>query len=269
MSRIAITAFSGWNDAGEAASGAIEHLLSVWPSRLAGAVDAEEFIDFQVNRPELRITEEGLRTLDWPDTELRIVQPPRGPEIVTVLGPEPSLRWKRFCDEVLEQMQLLDVSSVISLGALLADSPHSRPLPVSCRVEPGAAEKVDDEDLYEGPVGVPTVLARRTTSAGLRTTSIWVQVPHYVAQTPSPKAVLGLIRELQDRITAPIPLDELEEDAAAWERGVDELARTDEEVADYVRRLERAQDAAGLPEASGDAIAREFEQFLRRRRESD
>lgn len=265
MSRIAIAAFSGWNDAGEAASGVIEHLLEVWPSRPAGAVDAEEFIDFQVNRPEIRTTEDDLRVVDWPDTELRILQPPRGPEIVTVLGPEPSLRWKRFCDEVLEQLQVLDVSAVISLGALLADAPHSRPLPVSAHVEPGSAERVRDASLYEGPVGVPTILARRTTSAGLRTTSIWVQVPHYVAQNPSPKATLALLREVQDSLSAPIPLQELVEDAEAWERGVDDLARTDEDVADYVRRLEQAQDAAELPEASGDAIAREFEKFLRRR----
>ncbi|MFC7374512.1 PAC2 family protein [Brachybacterium sp. GCM10030267] len=269
MSRIAITAFSGWNDAGEAATGVIEHLLEVWPSRPAGAVDAEEYIDFQVNRPEIRTTEAGLRVIDWPDTELRILQPPRGPEIVTVLGPEPSLHWKRFCDEVLEQMQILDVSSVISLGALLADSPHSRPLPVSSAVEPGSAEPVEDSELYSGPVGVPTILARRAASAGLRTTSIWVQVPHYVSQNPSPKAVLGLLREVQERVSAPIPIEELIEDAEAWERGVDELARTDEDVAEYVRRLEQAQDAAGLPEASGDAIAKEFEQFLRRRRESE
>ena len=204
MSRIALTAFSGWNDAGEAATGVLEHLLEIWPSRPAGAVDAEAFIDFQVNRPEIRTTEEGLRVLDWPDTELRILQPPQGPEIVTVMGPEPSLHWKRFCDEVLEQLQVLDVSSVISLGALLADAPHSRPLPVSAGIEPGAAEKVDPVGQYEGPVGVPTILARRTTSAGLRTTSIWVQVPHYVAQNPSPKATLALLRAVQDSISAPI-----------------------------------------------------------------
>ena len=101
MSRIAITAFSGWNDAGDAATGVIEHLHEVWPSRPVGAVDAEEYIDFQVNRPEIRTTDEGLRVLDWPDTRLHLVTPPRGPEIITVLGPEPSLHWKRFCDEVL------------------------------------------------------------------------------------------------------------------------------------------------------------------------
>ncbi|HIY24574.1 MAG TPA: PAC2 family protein [Candidatus Brachybacterium merdigallinarum] len=269
MSRIAITAFSGWNDAGEAATGAIEHLLDAWPSRPAGKVDAEDFVDLQMYRPEIRTTEAGLREIDWPDTELRILTPPRGPEIVTVLGPEPSLHWKRFCDEVLEQLQLLDVSAVLSLGALLADAPHSRPLPVGNQVEPGASESVGERPQYEGPVGVPTILARRTTSAGLRTSSIWVQVPHYVSQNPSPKAVLALLRELQDHISAPIPIQELAEDAAAWERGVDDLARTDEDVADYVRRLERAQDAADLPEASGDAIAREFEKFLERRREAD
>lgn len=268
MSRIAITAFSGWNDAGEAATGAIEHLLEVWPSRPAGAVDAEEFIDFQVNRPEIRTTEDGLRVIDWPDTELRIVQPPRGPEIVTVLGPEPSLHWKRFCDEILEQLHVLDVSSVISLGALLADAPHSRPLPVSAEVEPVPSQRPANGSLYEGPVGVPTILARRTTSAGLRTTSVWVQVPHYVSQNSSPKATLALLREVQEQISAPIPLEELVEDSEAWERGVDDLARTDEDVAEYVQRLEQAQDAAELPEASGDAIAKEFEKFLRRR-ESD
>jgi hypothetical protein len=269
MSRIAITAFSGWNDAGEAATGVIEHLHEIWPTRPVGAVDAEEFIDFQVYRPEIRTTEEGLRVIDWPDTRLHLVTPPRGPEIVTVMGPEPSLHWKRFCDEVLEQLQVLDVTAVVSLGALLADSPHSRPLPVSAQVEPVPAQAVDDSEQYSGPIGVPTVLARRTASAGLRTTSIWVQVPHYVSQNSSPKAVLALMREVQDLVSAPIPLQELVEDAEAWERGVDELARTDEDVAEYVARLERAQDAAGLPEASGDAIAREFEQFLRRRRESE
>src|SRR5699024_1374642 len=109
---------------------------------------AEGFIDFQVNRPEVRTTEDGLREIDWPDTELRILTPPRGPEIVTVLGPEPSLHWKRFCDEVLEQLQILDVSAVLSLGALLADAPHSRPLPVSALVEPGPAERPQQEGLY-------------------------------------------------------------------------------------------------------------------------
>lgn len=269
MSRIAITAFSGWNDAGDAASGVIEHLLEVWPSHQVGAVDAEDYIDFQVNRPTIRYAEDGQRVIDWPDTQLRLVQPPQGPEIVTVLGPEPSVHWKRFCDEILEQLQQLGVSTVISLGALLADTPHSRPLPVSADEEGSRPQDAADEHRYTGPVGIPTVLAHRTTSAELRTLSVWVQVPHYVSQNSSPKAVLALLREVQDHVEAPIPIEDLTEDAEAWERGVDYLARTDDDVADYVRQLEQAQDAAGLPEASGDAIAKEFEKFLRRRRESD
>src|SRR5699024_1236254 len=136
MSRIAITAFSGWNDAGEAATGVVEHLHEGWPTRPAGALDAAEFIDFQGNRPDIHTTKDGRPRIEGPDTLLQLVTPPRGPEIVTVTGPEPSLHWKRFCDEVLEQLQLLDVSSVISLGALLADSPHSRPLAVSAPVGP-------------------------------------------------------------------------------------------------------------------------------------
>lgn len=269
MSRIAITAFSGWNDAGEAATGVVEHLHEVWPTRPVGAIDAEGYIDFQVNRPEIRTTEEGARVIEWPDITLHLVTPPHGPEIVTVLGPEPSVHWKRFCDEVLEQLQELDVTAVLSLGALLADSPHSRPLPVSAQVESVPARQDPGDEQYTGPIGVPTVLARRTASAGLRTLSIWVQVPHYVSQNSSPKAVLGLLRAVQDEVEAPVPLEELVEDAEAWERGVDELARTDEDVAEYVRRLEQAQDAAGLPEASGDAIAKEFERFLRRRRDTE
>ncbi|MFC0674275.1 PAC2 family protein [Brachybacterium hainanense] len=264
MTRIAVTAFSGWNDAGEAASGTIEHLLSVWPSRRLSVIDAEEFTDFPVNRPSIRTDEEGRRRLEWPDTLIDLVTPPRGPELVLVHGPEPSLRWKRFCAEVLARIEAAGASSLLSLGALLADAPHTRPLPVSAQVEPGTHESAP-EDAYEGPVGIPGVLGRLAVARGLRTTSLWVQVPHYVAQNAAPKAVLALIAELQSLISAPIPLADLEEDAEAWVRGVDELCRTDAEVADYVQRLERAQDATGLPGASGDAIAREFEQFLRRR----
>src|SRR5699024_6346600 len=127
MSRIAITAFSGWNDAGEAATGVVEHLHEVWPTRPAGAVDAEEFIDFQDNRPEIHTTEDGRRTIEWPDTLLQLVTPPRGPEIVTVTGPEPSLPWKRFCDQLPAQAQLPAVSPVRSLCALRAGSPPPRP----------------------------------------------------------------------------------------------------------------------------------------------
>lgn len=268
MTRIAISAFHGWNDAGEAASGAVEHLLEVWPSRIVARVSAEEYIDFQVNRPETRLDADGRKVIDWPDTRIHLVTPPRGPELILVEGAEPSLRWGSFCREIMEHLIRLDATRLVVLGALLADAPHTRPLPVSDSLEPGAEERIDRE-IYEGPVGIPTILARSAVTSGLRTSSIWVQVPHYVSQASSPKAVLALMRALQDHVSAPIPLHELEEEAAAWVRGVDELSRTDPEIAEYVTRLEKSQDAADLPEASGDAIAREFEQFLRRREDGD
>ncbi len=266
--RLAVAAFSGWNDAGEAATGAIEHLLEVWPHRHLATVASEEYVDFQVNRPLLTTREDGIRVIEWPDTELDLVTPPHGPEIVVVRGPEPSTRWRTFCAEVIELLIRHDVSTVVTLGALLADAPHTRPLPVSSSDEPELDEPVG-EDAYEGPIGVPSVLGRMAVTAQLRAVTVWAQVPHYVSQNPSPKAVLALVRELQREIASPVPLGDLEEEAAAWQRGVDELARTDPDVAEYVQRLERAQDAAELPDATGDAIAREFEQFLRRRRDEE
>lgn len=265
MSRIAISAFSGWNDAGEAASGVVEHLLEVWPSHQIGWIDGEEFMDFQVNRPEIRTGEDRTRQLVWPGTRLDLLEVPDGPPIVLVHGPEPSLHWRAFADRVVGELFGTDTDLLLSLGALLTDSPHTRPLPVGVHSEPTVDEQVE-EDLYDGPIGMPTVLARSAAISGLRTESLWVQVPHYVAQNASPKAVLALVREIQEHLDVPIPLADLEEEAAAWEHGVDELARTDPDIADYVDRLEKAQDASELPEASGDAIAREFEQFLRRRR---
>lgn len=265
---VAITAFSGWNDAGEAASGAVAHLLAAWPARRLATVSAEEYVDFQVNRPVLRTQEDGRRALEWPDTHVDLVTPPQGAPLLLVHGPEPSLRWRSFAAELVELLVRHGATTVISLGSLLADAPHSRPLPVSAYSEPDPGEVVDTE-AYEGPVGVPTVLTRVAMTAGMSAVSVWVQVPHYVSQNASPKAVLALVRAVQERIEPVIPLGDLEEEAEAWQRGVDELARTDPDVAEYVQRLERAQDAAELPDATGDAIAREFEQFLRRRREGD
>lgn len=268
MSRIAISAFSGWNDAGEAASGVVEHLLEVWPSHQIGWIDGEEFMDFQVNRPLISTGEDLSRTITWPGTRLDLLEVPEGPPVVLLHGPEPSLRWRAFADRVVAELLGADVDLLISLGALLTDSPHTRPLPVGVSREPETDEPAE-EGLYEGPIGMPTVLARAAATRGLPTESMWVQVPHYVAQNASPKAVLGLLREVQEHVACPIPLGDLEEEAAAWEHGVDELARTDPDIADYVARLEKAKDASELPEASGDAIAREFEQFLRRRRRDE
>ena len=277
-SPVAIAGFEGWNDAGEAASGVVNHLGIAWQATPIGAIDPEDFYDFQVNRPVVEI--EGGRTqrLIWPTTRISLARsadepgmsaaPPTGlsRDVVLVHGIEPNMRWRAFSEELVQALQSLGVELIILLGALLADAPHTRPVPVSVgssSAKLGAEIGVGLVD-YKGPTGIVGVLQHACTGAGIPTVSLWAQVPHYVAQPPSPKATLALLRGVEDILDAPLPLADLPEEARAWERGVDELAQQDSEVADYVRTLEEAKDAMELPEASGDAIAREFERYFRR-----
>jgi predicted ATP-grasp superfamily ATP-dependent carboligase len=177
------------------------------------------------------------------------------------------MRWRSYCAEVLEHAERLGVGTVVCIGALLADVPHSRPIPVQVTSEDPRVQAllaVEGSD-YEGPVGIVGVLAVAARRAGLHSISVGAAVPHDVAQPPSPKATLALLTSLEEVLGEPVPLGELTEDARAWQHGVDELAREDPEVAEYVRQLEEAKDTAELPEASGEAIAREFERYLRRR----
>ncbi len=280
-SPVAIAGFEGWNDAGEAASGVVNHLGIAWQATPIGAIDPEEFYDFQVNRPVIEIEDGHTKRLIWPTTRLSLARahaadgmlgsvPPTGlsRDVILVHGIEPNMRWRAFSEELVRSLESLGVELVILLGALLADAPHTRPVPVSVGSSnaklatevAGGVSRVD----YKGPTGILGVLQHACTGAGLLTVSLWAQVPHYVAQPPSPKATLALLRGVEDILDAPLPLADLPEEARAWERGVDELAQQDSEVADYVRTLEEAKDAMDLPEASGDAIAREFERYFRR-----
>jgi len=186
-----------------------------------------------------------------------------------VRGIEPSMRWRAFTSELLGWAHELGVEMVVTLGALLADTPHTRPVPVTgTSSDPQVAERMGlEQSRYEGPTGIVGVLQDACTSTGLPAVSIWAAVPHYVAQPPCPKATLALLRKVEDLLDVPVPLGELPEDARAWQRGVDELAAEDSEISDYVRGLEEARDTAELPEASGEAIAKEFERYLRRRGE--
>ncbi len=320
-SPVAIAAFEGWNDAGEAASGVISHLGIAWQAQPIAAVEPEDFYDFQVTRPVVEITEGRIERLVWPTTRLSVAravawpgpagaagptgqkspQSPESPEspardadpdggspgvsggpgdgdavptgtgldrdIILVHGIEPNMRWRSFTDELVQGLTELGVESVILLGALLADAPHTRPVPVSV----GAADPKLSATVtapfsdYKGPTGILGVVQYALAGAGIPAVSLWASVPHYVAQPPNPKATLALLRGVEDILDAPLPLADLAEEARAWERGVDELAQQDSEVADYVRTLEEAKDATDLPQASGDAIAREFERYLRRR----
>jgi predicted ATP-grasp superfamily ATP-dependent carboligase len=156
---------------------------------------------------------------------------------------------------------------VVTLGALLADAPHTRPIPVSgTATEPDIVDRLKlDSPSYEGPTGIVGVLQEACVQSDIPAVSYWAAVPHYVAAPPCPKATLAIINKLEDLLQCSIPLGDLPEDARAWERGVNDLAEEDEDVSDYVRSLEEARDTADLPEASGDAIAREFERYLKRR----
>jgi proteasome assembly chaperone (PAC2) family protein len=265
---VLVAAFEGWNDAGEAATGAVNHLSTAWDTRALGQIDPEDFYDFQVTRPVMEVTDGQTDGLVWPTTRLSVARPPAlGRDLVLVHGIEPNMRWKGFSSELVAAFTELKVELVILLGALLADSPHTRPVPVTAAAsdtELAARLHVEAVD-YKGPTGIVGVLQQACVGADIPAVSLWAAVPHYVAQPPSPKATLALLHGVEDILDMSLPLADLPDEARAWERGVDELAEQDSEVADYVRTLEEAKDAADLPEASGDAIAREFERYLRRR----
>ena len=265
---VIIAAFEGWNDAGDSATEAVSYLENVWDAAPVGELDPEEFYDFQVNRPHVHVTEDGHREITWPSTRVSVARlPGAGRDIVLVRGVEPSMRWRSYCNELLVLAADLGVEMVVTLGALLADTPHTRPIPVTGTVsDPELARTLDLEvSRYEGPTGIVGVFQEACGRVGLPAVSIWAAVPHYVAQPPCPKASLALLRKVEDLLDVKVPLGDLPEDARAWERGVDELASEDEEIAEYVASLEQARDTADLPEASGEAIAQEFERYLRRR----
>ena len=265
---LVIAAFEGWNDAGDAASAVVDHLMEVWDARVVAAIDPEDFYDFQVNRPTVSSDEAGQRRITWPTTRLAVARPPQlQRDVILLRGIEPNMRWRQFCAELLASCDDLGASLVVTFGALLADTPHTRPIPVSgSSTEPELVERLKLEpSTYEGPTGIVGVFQDACGRLGIPAVSYWAAVPHYVAQPPCPKATLALLGQLEDVLETGIPLGDLPEDARAWERGVDELAREDEDVADYVRSLEESRDTAELPEASGEAIAREFERYLKRR----
>lgn len=264
---IVIAAFEGWNDAGEAASAVIDHLATLWDAQPFAALDPEDYYDFQVNRPRVGV-EAGVRRVTWRTTQLlAATRTTLGRDVILVQGIEPSFRWRAFVVELLDLAGGLDVRTIVTLGALMADVAHTRPIPVTATTDDEQLR--NDLDLerssYEGPTGIVGVLADAARVNGFQSVSCWAAVPHYAGHTPSPKATLALVARLEELLDAPIDHADLSDDARAWERGVDELARSDSEVAEYVGALEQAQDTADLPEASGDAIAREFERFLRRR----
>jgi hypothetical protein len=215
----------------------------------------------------VRVDEDGARTLIWPRTQVKAGRLSNGRDLVLVEGYEPNMRWQQFCSLVTSALDSAGVHRAYLLGALLADTPHTRPIPVSQTAgDPDTAERLGLEtSTYEGPTGIVGVLGDALSRTGTDVITLWAAVPHYVSSPPSPKATLALLSKLESALDVPLDHGDLPELARAWERGVDELAEADPEVAEYVRNLEQQRDETELPEASGEAIAAEFERYLRRR----
>ncbi len=265
---VMLAAFEGWNDAGEAASDALAHLHRLWGAKRVAVIEPDDFYDFQFTRPEVRLTSRGGRKIKWPLTKIAKASiPDSNIDVVLVHGIEPSYRWRAYTAELLAKAAELHVNYLVLVGALLADVPHTRPIPVTatCDDEELAESLGLEQSQYEGPVGIVGVLNEVAMLAGMPTISLWAAVPHYVAQAPSPKAQLALLNRIEDFLHTPLSTHDLGEDAQAWERGVNELAAADQEIGAYVQQLEEAKDTAELPEATGESIAKEFERYLRRR----
>ena len=235
---ILLAAFEGWNDAGDAASSAVEHLALEWDARPLADIDSDEYYDFQVNRPTVNQIDGVTRRIDWPTTSISYCSP-RGADrdIVLVRGIEPNMRWRAFCAEIVDLAQELGVETTVMLGALLADTPHTRPVPVT-----GAAYSSESaarynlaESRYEGPTGITGVLQDLFVQAGLPAVSFWAAVPHYVSTPPNPKATVALLTRVEEVLDIEVPLGTLPEQAEEWERAVTEMTEDDEEIADRWR----------------------------------
>ncbi len=263
-----IAAFEGWNDAGDAASGVVDHLLDEWDAEVLTELDPEDYYDFQMNRPQIGTDEEGQRFIMWPSTVIyyaRLKNSDR--DAILVRGLEPNTRWLQYCSTIIGIAELVGVTDLVTLGSLLADTPHTRPVPITGTTsDPHLGGHLDlQPSRYNGPVGINSVLAEKAAANNISTLSLWAAVPHYLAEPPCPKATLALLGRLEDAMGMPLPQGVLAEMTEAWQRGADDLSDKDEEIAEYVQALENERDTSELPEASGDAIAREFERYLRRR----
>jgi proteasome assembly chaperone (PAC2) family protein len=263
---VVIAAFEGWNDAGDAASTAARYLVDRWDAELVAEVDPEEFYDFQSTRPQVRLDDDGRREIVWPATEIYAATIPGGHgDALIIVGHEPQLRWKTYCAALVDVARQGPARLVVTLGALLAEVPHTRPTPVV-----GTAYEVDSVagiDLqpssYEGPTGIVGVLHDACRTAGFRTASLWATVPSYVPGAPSPKAALALIERTAAMLETWVPTTDLEIASASYERQVSELVDADEETAAYVTSLEERQDDAPGVLPTAESIAEEVERFLR------
>jgi len=261
--RTLVVAFEGWNDAGESASNAARFLIDAIGGVEISEVDSQNYYDFQFARPQVSLDENGKRVFRWPNTS---VYRPALSELFNLrvlLGVEPSRNWIEFATEIADIVEGEEVDSVVFLGAMLADAPHTRPIQItSTSTNQLVCDSVPAEkSLYEGPVGILSILSAEFERRDLPTMSLWAAVPHYVHNGAAPKATLALINSLQELLDIQFDQGELPTEAFKWERALDELAEADEDLAEYVTQLEKTRDEND--EATGDTIAAEVEQFLR------
>jgi predicted ATP-grasp superfamily ATP-dependent carboligase len=268
-----VCAFTGWNDAGDAASAALQFLGASLRAARFARIDPEDFFDFQATRPKIKLVEGRTRSIEWPEVEIYAARVPRAPrDLVLLQGAEPSMRWRTFSRLIVDLAEALGTQLVVTLGALLADVPHSRPVPITgLSSDEALVQRLGLQPSgYEGPTGIVGVLHSACQEAGMPSASLWASVPHYVAAAPNPKAALALVRKLESLVGVSVDAGELERAAVDYERQVSLAVQSDPDVQAFVERLERAAeeeesdiDPQELP--SGDVIAREFQRFLRQR----
>jgi predicted ATP-grasp superfamily ATP-dependent carboligase len=267
-----VCAFQGWNDAGDAASSAVSFLASALDARRFARIDSEEFYDYQANRPCVSFNDARDREIVWPTVEVFEAPAPRAPrDLVLVQGVEPSMRWRAFSSQLIDLAEALGVQVVVSLGALLGDVPHTRPVAMTGHAsDPALVERLGMQtSTYEGPTGIVGVLHSACVAAGLPSASLWAGVPHYVAAATNPKAALALLRRVEGLLGVSVDVSELESAAADYERQVGLAVQSDPDIQAFVERLEQAaeseEESSPTDVPSGDMLAREFQRFLRQR----
>ena len=275
-SPVLVASFSGWNDAANAASTALGAIAASLETELVARIDPEEFFDFQANRPTIEISDGRMTGVEWPDN-LVVAATAEGAErdLLLISGTEPSTRWRTFCGAVLDIAERCGVESVITFGSLIADVAHTRPVPITgLATDDEMIEQLGFEDVsYEGPTGVLGVFHGICRERGLSAASLWAAVPHYAAAVPNPKAGLALLRRLEGMIGIAVEASELEDAAGSFEKQVSQAVAANPEIRELVERLEEQQDeVAGFSQEdvpSGDAIAQDFQRFLRQQQRGD
>ena len=269
-----ICAFKGWNDAADAASTALTFVASTLGGQRFATIDPEEFYDFQSTRPQVKMVGGETREIVWPSVELFEARVPRAPrDLILLVGSEPSMRWRTFTDVIVELAEALGTQLVVTLGALLADVPHTRAVSVTgLASDPVLIARLGlNRSSYEGPTGIVGILHAACQRQGLPSASLWAAVPHYVAASPNPKASLALVRKLEGLVGVAVDASELEEAAGEYERRVNVAVQSDPEVQAFVERLEQVTSEEAVEEPgplpSGDTIARDLQRFLRQRGE--